>query len=113
MSYELVIGRLARYDLETAYRWSIARAPVAATRWFDRFQTALEKLQHRPERCPRAREHSKCDVDLRELLFGKKPYVFRVIFVIEPDKVRVLRVRRAQRRSLMKAELEHALEPDE
>ena len=35
------------------------------------------------------------DVEFREILFGKTPNVYRVVFVIDGGTVRVLRIRRA------------------
>ena len=37
---------------------------------------------------PRRRSTDKVDVELREILFGKTPNVYRVIFVIDGDTVR-------------------------
>ncbi|MCA9124481.1 MAG: transposase [Planctomycetaceae bacterium] len=48
-----------------------------------------------------------------ELLHGHKPYVFRIIFVIDRSLVRILRVRRGQRRNLTEQQLEDALTDDE
>lgn len=113
MTYRVVIQRLALQDLHEAYRWAADRAPQAAARWLDRFQASLQTLDHNPGRCPFARENDKVDVELREFLFGKRPYVFRVIFVVDDETVRILRIRRAQRRFLTRAEVEEALEWDE
>ncbi len=109
----VVLQRLAKDDLRTAYRRAAKQAPAAPARWLTRFQNALQTLEHRPERCPLARENGKVDVEVRELLFGKRPYVFRVVFVIDDQTVRILRIRRAQRRFLTRSELEQALESDE
>jgi hypothetical protein len=46
--------------------------------------------------------------ELREMLFGRRPNVFRTLFTIDGDAVRVLRVRRATRRSLSRRELREA-----
>ncbi len=67
-------------------------------------QSIPQLLGQRPdknsERCPLAREHRKVHVELREILFGRRPNVYRVIFLIDRDTVRVLRIRRARRRPL-------------
>lgn len=49
--------------------------------------------------------------DVRELLFGKRPHVFRVLYVIDGDLVRTLRIVRAQRRFLTKSQIEEAVKP--
>jgi plasmid stabilization system protein ParE len=88
--------------------WAARKAPATAARWLDRFQTALQRLDTNPQRCPRAREQRKVDIELREILFGKTPNVFRVIFMIDADTVRVLRIRRAQRRPLTRKQIDDA-----
>ena len=113
MTFRVVIQRLAQNDLSTSYWRAANRAPVSAARWLDRFEKAIHSLKQTPQRCPLAREDSKVDVELRELLFGKRPFVFRVLFVIDGDTVRVLRIRRAQRRYLTAAQLKEALEWNE
>lgn len=95
MIYRVILQRLALRDLDEAFGWAARRAPATAARWLDRFQTALERLDTDPQRCPHAREHGKVDVELREMLFGTKPHIYRAIFAIDGDTVRVLRIRRA------------------
>jgi ParE toxin of type II toxin-antitoxin system, parDE len=112
VTYRVVVQRLAKEDLQAAYERAADRAPFTAARWLDRFQQSLQTLEQLPNRCPLAREHGKVDADVRELLFGKRPYVFRVVFAIDGDTVRVLRIRRAQRRPLTRSELEQALDLD-
>lgn len=109
MTYRVILQRLAREDLRAVYRWVAARAPVQALRWLERFERALQTLDQRPERCRLARESGKVSVELREFLFGRRPYVYRVLFFIDGDAVRILRIRRAQRRFMTAAELRDAL----
>lgn len=110
MKYRIVLQRLAAHDLEEAYLWAFGNAPQTAARWLSRFQAALQTLDHNPDRCSLAPENRKLDIELREFLFGRRPHVFRAIFVLDADVVRILRIRRAQRRSLSQAELDQALE---
>lgn len=113
MTYRVVLQRLARNDLREAYQRAASRAPRTAARWLDRFQQSLDTLERNPQRCSFARQNGKVDVEVREYLLGKRPHVFRVIFTIDRDTVRVLRVRRAQRRFLTRKELEQALEAED
>ncbi|MBA3315817.1 MAG: type II toxin-antitoxin system RelE/ParE family toxin [Planctomycetota bacterium] len=113
MSRRVVLQRLATNDLVAAYRWAAAKMPDAAARWLIRFESALETLADNPERCPFARENGKVGIEVREHLFGKRPHVFRVIFTIEDESVRVLRILRAQRRFLTREQLEQAAEADD
>ena len=112
MTYHVILQRLAVQDLDDAFVWAARKAPVTAARWFDRFQAALQRLDTNPQRCPRAREQHLVDIELREILFGKTPNVYRVIFMIDRDTVRVLRIRRAQRRPLTRKQVEDASEQD-
>ena len=113
MTYRVVLSRLAVADLREAYSWASRRAPQTAARWLGRFHAAIGTLAENPERCPHARENQKVALDLREYLFGRRPSVFRVIFAVDPDRVFVLRIRRAQRRRLSSREIGEALDPNE
>jgi plasmid stabilization system protein ParE len=113
MKYKVVLHDLAIEDLVEAYDYAARQAPLTASRWMDRFEAALQTLGNNPQRCGLARENAKSSVELREYLFGKRPYVFRAIFTVDGTAVRVLRVCRAQRRFLTRKQIEEALEPDE
>jgi plasmid stabilization system protein ParE len=112
MSYRVVLQRLAVEDLREAYEWAARAAPRSAARWLERFQIALQSLDERPDRCPFAPENRKVDAELREYLFGRRPHVFRAIFLVDGDAVRILRIRRAQRRLLSRDELDAALDDE-
>jgi plasmid stabilization system protein ParE len=108
MSYRVLVQRLAVQDLDEAATWAARHAPMAAARWLERFHRALQTLDANPQRCPLAKENAKVDVELREFHFGRRPNVFRVIFTIDVDSVRILRIRRAQRRWLTRSQIEEA-----
>jgi len=111
VKYRVRLQRLATNDLDDAYTWAARHAPQTAARWLERFRTALETLDANPQRCPLAKEDAKVDIELREFHFGKRPNVFRVLFTIDGDVVRILRIRRAQRRWLTRRQIEEASEP--
>ena len=104
MIYLVRIEPLADSDLEEAYLWAQRHAPFTAARWLQRLHAAVQSLSRRPERCALAPEHKRFKFEIRQLLFGKKPNVFRILFLIEGDEVRVLRIRRASRRYLSRRE---------
>ena len=112
MKYRVVVQRLAKQDLWVAYQRAATRAPVTALRWLDRFERALQTLDERPDRCPLAHESAKVAVDVRVLLFGRTPHIFRVLFTVTEDSVRILRIRQAQRRYLTRSELKETLRPE-
>lgn len=113
MNYRVVLHRLANQDLEAAYRHAAQPAPHRAAAWLTRFQQSIASLRNFPTRCAFARENSKSDVELREYHFGARPNVYRVIYTIEQGQVRILRIRRAQRRPLSRCEIREAADSGE
>jgi plasmid stabilization system protein ParE len=106
MKCRVIVQQLAEADLEEYYRWAARRAPQTAARWLTRFQAELRSLADNPQRCPLAPENAKVAREIRQLLFGKRPNVYRAVFTIDGDTVRVLRIRRTSRRFLTKQDLE-------
>jgi plasmid stabilization system protein ParE len=108
MTYRVILQRLAIRDLDDAFRFAARTAPVTASRWLERFRAALATLAEHPQRCPLARENHKVEAELREHLFGRSPNVYRSVFLIDGQTVRVLRICRAQRRNLSRRQIDEA-----
>ena len=87
MIYQVRLQLAAVEDLDVAYQYAAQNAPVPAARWLERFQAAMQTVQHNPDRCPLAPENSRSRRILRQYLFGKRPHVFRVIYTIDGDTV--------------------------
>lgn len=113
MTYRVRLHQHAVQDLDEAYRWSARSAPEAAARWLERFDAALATLAENPERCSKAPEDEQVHFEIRQLLFGRRPHVFRVLYTIDSDTVRVFRILRAQRRFLTRRQIEDAAENGE
>jgi len=113
MIYEVRVHRLARFDLHDAYQWAYERAPYTADQWFDRFRETIRTLEASPERCPIAIENRNVPIEIRELHFGKTPNVFRIIFHIDSNIVRVLRIQRGQRRLLTRRAILEAMNSED
>jgi plasmid stabilization system protein ParE len=105
MIYRVRLQPPAQRDLDEAYLWAARHAPETAARWLSRFEGALQTLSRNPQRCMLAPEHKKMKREIRQYLFGRKPNVFRAVFLIVDDTVRIVRIRRATRRPLTKREL--------
>ena len=86
-------------DLEQYYRFAWKSGGNQASAWYERFVEQLKSLDRAPERCPIARESKRVFLEVRELHYGRRANVFRILFTIDGDAVRVLRIVRAQRRS--------------
>ncbi len=110
MQYLIVVHRRARADVLQVYTRAVGNAPITAEKWLARLQRKIQTLQNNPQRCSFAAEDHKVAVPLFELLFGRSPNVFRVIFTIDGQKVRLLRFLRAQRRPLSRQQVIDALD---
>ncbi len=95
MKYRVILLPRAARDLDKAYLWASRHAPETAAHWFNRFHTALQTLTTNPQRCSIAVETELVDREIRQLLFGKHRNVWRALFTIQADEVRVLHFRRA------------------
>lgn len=95
MSYLVVITANAKANLRSYYLHAAQHAPVTAARWLNRFEAALATLATNPQRCGVAPENDAADEEIRQFLFGKRGRVFRALFTIAEDEVRVLHIRRA------------------
>ena len=82
----------AMADLEQYYRFVWKDGGDQATAWYKRFVDQLKSLDSNPERCPIARESKRVFLEVRELHFGRKPNVSRVLFTIDGATVRILRI---------------------
>lgn len=109
MTFRVELGQEAKLDLWGYYQFAAQHSVQDAIRWLERFEAAISTLSERPERCSQSRESRRMDVDLRDFLFGKRPNVYRVVFVIDGDIVRVLRIRRSHRGTLTSGEIQRAM----
>jgi len=98
MAYRVEVTARALRDLAMIYRRIEAGASAQAARWFDGLEDAIFSLEEHPTRAPVTAENSA----LRHLLYGKKPYVYRIIYKIEQDisTVRVVHIRPPGRDSM-------------
>jgi plasmid stabilization system protein ParE len=86
------------HELESILFWlRTEEAGDAGLRWFKRLAKALESLREFPKRCPIAPESIDSPVEVRQLVFGRKPHFYRILFTIELDTVTVLHVRHGRR----------------
>src|SRR5205823_9035701 len=97
MSLPVVVQPRARTDLREAYQWLAERSPRAAARWFQGISRAIQSLTDQPERCPLAPEADVFPFPIRQLLYGKRTGVYRILFVVQENAVSVLAVRHAAR----------------
>ncbi len=95
MKYQLVIQPPALDEIENAYLWIKAEAPESADRWFRGLMKKMETLTQFPERCGLAEEDECFEEEIRQLLYGRRGGVYRILFTIAGDGAHVLHVRHA------------------
>lgn len=103
--YRLIIQPPALDDLDEAYQWIREQAPEAAVRWFNGFVEALNTLTTFPDRCGRAPENDAVEAEVSQLLYGRRSGVYRALFTITGQDVRVLHIRHAARQTMTAEEL--------
>ena len=103
MAYLVNITSRAERDLAHLYGEINAEHSDAALKWYRGLKEAILSLEDNPTRCPATPEKK----ELRHLLYGHKPHVYRVIFrVLEKQKqVDVLHIRHGARRKLKTSDL--------
>lgn len=96
MIYRVVVTPTADTEAMGAFRWYAERSVPAAERWYDGLNAALASLTDRPGRFPVSEEDSAAlGCEIRTLLHGKRPGVYRILYTIRDDTVTVLRIRHA------------------
>ena len=103
MAYLVEITVRAQRDFASLYEEIHAGDSEAAQKWYRGLKEAVLSLEKLPNRCPRTSENPQ----LRHLLYGRKPHVYRVIYrVLDGAKrVEVLHVRHGARRRSKAADL--------
>jgi toxin ParE1/3/4 len=91
VAYLVRIMPRAERDFVDLYHAIDAENSDSALRWFHGLRRAIFTLETNPLRCPRTTENKS----LRQLLYGRKPHVYRVIYrIVERlDEVQILHIR--------------------
>jgi plasmid stabilization system protein ParE len=82
------------------------RAPTAANRWLAGLEKAIERLTVLPRRCGLARESAEFSEEIRQMLYGRRQWKYRVLFVVRDHVVHVLHVRHGARRAMREDEID-------
>jgi plasmid stabilization system protein ParE len=93
MKYTVKITKSGEADILTSFRWGVRNWGVGqAKKWATDLRRSIkEQLSHFPNGCPLAPDRDLDANDVRHLIVGR----YRVLFEIEGNMVRVLRVRGA------------------
>lgn len=85
MIYRIIIKAQAQSDLDETYRRIAQGSAERAAQWYNGIVDAIASLANFPERCAFARENAFFPEDIRQLLYGKRGNVYRVLFTIAQD----------------------------
>src|SRR5437773_3316141 len=101
MAFRVEISAQAEKDAETILDWLLKeQAGQTGIEWFLALDEAFASLKRFAERCPIAPESARFPFEVRHLLHGRKPHVYRLLFTIKEDLVSVLHIRRGRRKPL-------------
>jgi plasmid stabilization system protein ParE len=102
MAFRVELSAAAERDSDEILTWLAERHEGrTGINWYLGLQDALASLAHMPARCALAPEDDRVPFEMRQLLYGRRPHVYRLLFTIERDVVRVLRIRHARRSRLI------------
>lgn len=103
MKFRVEVSAQAETDAGEILSWLLsAGAGETGIRWLLGLEDAIASLETFPEAYPLAPENSRFRFEVRQLLYGRNPHVYRIQFTIESDTVKVLHIRHARRRPVPK-----------
>jgi len=95
-----LLARAAR-DVDRIVAWLTKRSPVGARRWVSALDSAMARLGEDPLSFALIPEKVRVSFDVRNILFKTpKGRVYRAIFTVIGNEVRILRVRRPGQRPI-------------
>ena len=108
MAYLVEFSTRAARDLEALYLEKNVAESLAADRWFNGLERCVATLSRNPYRCPLISELKKSTTEMRHLLYGRKPHVYRIIYTVDESRqvVVVLHVRHGARRRMKLSDIE-------
>jgi plasmid stabilization system protein ParE len=104
MAYRVSITARAERDLAGLFEQIGAEHSEKALEWYLGLRESVRSVKEMPNRCPVTLERAQ----LRHLLYGQKPHIYRVIYrVLEKEKrVDVLHIRHGARQEFTPADLD-------
>lgn len=101
MVFRVETSAEAELDAISILEWLLAQnAGDTGLRWFMAMDEAIASLRNFPERRPLAPENAHFPFEVRQLLYGKRPHAYRILFTIRGDTVHVLHIRHGRRRHI-------------
>ena len=97
IAYRVELTERAILDLEAIYTEIDAENSPTASNWYNGLEEIVLSLDHLPDRGVRIEEDRK----LRQLLYGNKPHIYRIIYSIDRSarRVSIIHIRHGARDS--------------
>ena len=94
MTFYVKALRKAEADVRSITKYLYERSPQGAAAWLDAYRQARARLASNADSCGQAEEDEHLDIDVRQALFKtRRGRVYRMLFTIVGNEVRILRVR--------------------
>jgi plasmid stabilization system protein ParE len=84
--YRVEISIEALAEIDQALQWLVEQSPTAAARWHAGLRRAIQTLRTQPRRCPLAPEATFFQQEIRQLHYGRRRNVYRILFEIHEDE---------------------------
>jgi plasmid stabilization system protein ParE len=95
-----ILARAER-DLRTIATWLAKRSPMGSARWVAAFELAKERIKNDPLALNLIDENLRVPYDVRHCFFKtRRGRIYRVIFTVIGNEIRVLRIRRPAQRAI-------------
>jgi hypothetical protein len=89
MTFLVETGATAEREADKILSWLLSEhAGESGLRWFMALRDAIATLSEFPTRCSLAPENAMFPFEVRHLLYGRRPHVYRILFTIERQMVR-------------------------
>jgi toxin ParE1/3/4 len=111
MAYRVDLTPQAISDIESAFEYISQEAPTRARGWLIGLMDSVYSLEDMPERFPVAPESQDFGKELRQVFYGRRTGVYRIIFRVYGESpgdgvVRVICVRHGARDRLKPEDLD-------
>jgi plasmid stabilization system protein ParE len=81
MAFRVEYSARAEQDLDPILEWLIEQeAGQKGLLWFKKLQAAITTVCDLPNRCQVAPENEQFPFEVRQLLYGRKPHQYRILF---------------------------------
>ena len=118
MAFHVEIAPRALADIDEAFFYIEHDSPERAAKWLVGIIDAMNSLEQMPARCALAPESEDLGAEVRVLLFGKHPHVYKIFSSLESRAedlgiARIFHVRHGAQRGLEADELEQLMQEGE